>query len=194
MTHSPLNAQRRRLRIRILTVFAVPVIIASILLVFLFSLTVKEMMIDSAYANTESALQDKVLSEVEALLKNDEDKFVAAAKRVQNAKESGIRSILYRVLQSSEDLVDVYYGGNEGEFISARGVKLESGQAEYRTKAWYLESSRKRGLALTGPTIRKDFGKQVMTISYRSGIRIRSSAALWLPILTCTRFDFLLVL
>ncbi|OWV08086.1 MULTISPECIES: response regulator [unclassified Fibrobacter] len=166
MTHSPLNAQRRRLRIRILTVFAVPVIIASILLVFLFSLTVKEMMIDSAYANTESALQDKVLSEVEALLKNDEDKFVAAAKRVQNAKESGIRSILYRVLQSSEDLVDVYYGGNEGEFISARGVKLESGQAEYRTKAWYLEASRKRGLALTGPTIRKDFGKQVMTISY----------------------------
>lgn len=166
MTHSPLNAQRRRLRIRILTVYTVPVLVASILLVFLFSLTVKEMMIDSAYANTESALQDKVISEVEALLKSDEEKFMAAAKRVQNAKENAIRPHLYRLLQQNDELVDVYYGNKDGEFVSGKGIRLESGLTELRTKGWYLEASRKRGLALTGPTIRKDLGKQVMTLSY----------------------------
>lgn len=167
MTHSPLNAQRRRLRIRILTVYAVPVLVASILLVFLFSITVKNMMIDSAYANTESAMQDKVVSEVEALLKGKEDSFMAASKRVQQiSKESGIKSILYRHLQNSNDVVDVYYGNRDGEFISGRGVKLDRDNAELRTKAWYLEASRKRGFAVSGPTIRKDFNKQVMTLSY----------------------------
>ncbi|MCQ2103954.1 MAG: response regulator [Fibrobacter sp.] len=166
MTHSPLNAQRRRLRIRILTVYAVPVLIASILLVFLFSLAVKNMMIDSAYANTESALQDKVVSEVEALFKGDEERFLGSIKRIQNAKENALKPILTKQLQSSDDLVDVYYGNKDGEFISAKGFKLESGLTEHRTKAWYLEASRKRGLAISGPTIRKDFSKQVMTLSY----------------------------
>lgn len=166
MTHSPLNAQRRRLRFRILTVYAVPVLVASVLLVFLFSLTVKNMMIDSAYANTESALQDKVVSEVEALLRNDEEKVLSFVKRVQNSKESGLKPILSKLLQSSDNFVDVYYGNKDGEFISARGTKLESGQTELRTKAWYLEASRKRGVAITGPIIRKDLNKQVMTISY----------------------------
>lgn len=166
MVHSPLNAQRRRLSFRILTVYAVPVFFASFLLIILFSMTVKNMMIDSVYANTESALQDKVLSEVEALLKNDEDKFLNTVKRIQKSKENSLKSNLYRLMLSSDDILDVYYGNIEGDFFSSRGTKLESGQTEHRTKAWYLEASRKRGMAITGPTIRKDLSKQVMTMSY----------------------------
>jgi len=166
LTHSPLNAQRRRLRFRILTVYTVPVLVASILLVFLFSMTVKNMMIDSAYANTESALQDKVLSEVEALLKDDEEKFLNSVKRIQKQKDFALKPNLNKLLQSSDNFLDAYYGNVEGEFYSARGTKLESGNTELRTKAWYLESSRKRGMAITGPTIRRDLGKQVMTVSY----------------------------
>lgn len=123
-------------------------------------------MIDSAYANTEAALQDKVISEVEALLKKDEEIFQSYTKRVQNSKENALKPVLNKILQSSEDFVDVYYGNRDGEFVSARGSKLETGRSELRTKSWYLESSRKRGLAFSGPTIRRDFNKQVMTLSY----------------------------
>ena len=167
MTYNPLNAQRRRLRNRISMVYVLPSFAAAVILVIIFSYAVRAMLVDSAVANTESALHDRVQTEIEALLKEKEDNFLALSKRVQQInKDNALRPMLYKHSQGNDGIVDVYYGTREGDFVSAKGVKLESGKSEFRTTAWYLEASRKRGLAYTGPSIRKDLNKQVLTLSY----------------------------
>ena len=165
--NNELNAQRRRLRIRISMVYILPMLVASIALVFIFSVAIRAMLVDSAVAKSEKSLHDRVQTEIEALLKRDEEKFLGLAKRIQQStKDASIKGMLYRQVQSSEDVIDVYYGTREGDFLSAKNVKLESGKSEFRTTSWYLEASRKRGLAYTGPIIRKDLGKQALTLSY----------------------------
>ena len=67
MTHNSINAQRRRLRNRISMVYVLPTFIAAIVLVFIFSYAVRSMLVDSAVANTEKALHERVQTEVEAL-------------------------------------------------------------------------------------------------------------------------------
>lgn len=167
MTYNPLNAQRRRLRNRISVVYMLPTLLAAVAMVFIFSYAVRSMLVESAVANTESALRERVQSEVEAFLSGREEKFLATAKRVQQvSKDKSIRPILYKLTQSAEGIVDVYFGTTEGDFISGRGIKLESDLGEFRTKGWYLEASRKRGLAYTGPTIRKSLNRQVLSLSY----------------------------
>lgn len=167
MTYNPLNAQRRRLRNRISAVYMLPTLIAAVAMVFIFSYAVRSMLVESAVANTETALRERVQTEIEAFLKVREENFLTAAKRVQGVtKEKSIRPILYKQTQSAEGIVDVYYGTTIGDFISGRGIKLESDQTEFRTKGWYLEASRKRGLAYTGPTIRKSLNRQVLSLSY----------------------------
>ena len=167
MTYNPLNAQRRRLRNRISAVYMLPTLIAAVAMVFIFSYAVRSMLVESAVANTETALRERVQTEIEAFLKVREENFLTAAKRVQGVtKEKSIRPILYKQTQSAEGIVDVYYGTTLGDFISGRGIKLESDQTEFRTKGWYLEASRKRGLAYTGPTIRKSLNRQVLSLSY----------------------------
>lgn len=165
MIRNTLNAKRRRLRLRISLVYTVPVMVASIILVFLFYIFVRSTFITSAYSSTESALKSKVVFEVEKSLTNYEKDFFAFAKKVQQSRDAG-RSALSRQMSSSDGIVDVYYGSSKGEYTSARGAKLERGKSEFRTKAWYLESARKRGLAFTGPDMRSDVGKMTMTISH----------------------------
>ena len=148
-------------------VYVLPSFAAAVILVIIFSYAVRAMLVDSAVANTESALHDRVQTEIEALLKNNEDNFLTLSKRVQqNTKDNALRPMLYKHSQSNDGIVDVYCGSREGDFVSAKGVKLESGKTEFRTTGWYLEASRKRGLAYTGPSIRKDLNKQVLTLSY----------------------------
>ena len=168
MTHNPINAQRRRLRNRISMVYVLPTFMAAIVLVLIFSYAVRSMLVDSAVAKTEAALHERVQTEVEALLKNREDKFLSFSKRFQQiTKDNALRPMLYKqTQQGGEGIVDVYYGTKDGDFVSGRGLKLESGKTEFRTTGWYLEASRKRGLAYTGPTLRKDVNKQVLSISY----------------------------
>ena len=69
MTHSPLNAQRRRLRNRISMVYMLPTFLAAAILVIVFSYAVRSMLVESAVANTEAALHERVQTEVEALLR-----------------------------------------------------------------------------------------------------------------------------
>ena len=153
---------------RISMVYVIPMLVASVALVLIFSLTIRSVLVDSAVANTETALRDRVQTEIEALLKKDEEQFLSLAKRVQHvSKENAVKGILNRALQQSTyDIIDIYYGLRDGDYISAKGHKLESGNSEFRTTSWYLEASRKRGLAYTGPTIRRDLNKQVLTLSY----------------------------
>ena len=167
MTYNPLNAQRRRLRNRISMVYVLPTFLAAVILVIIFAYAVRAMLVDSAVANTETALHDRVQTEIEALLKENEDKFLNLSKRIQQAtKDNAIKPLLSKSIQGSEGIVDIYYGNRDGDFASGKGIKLESGKSEFRTTGWYLEASRKRGLAYTGPSIRKDLNKQVLTLSY----------------------------
>ena len=167
MTHNPLNAQRRRLRNRISIVYLLPSFVAAVVLVFIFSSAVRSMLVESAVANTETALRERVQTEIEAFLKVREESFLGVAKRVQQvSKDNAIRPLLYKQTQTSEGIVDVYFGTTDGDYISGRGLKLESGKTEFRTTGWYLEASRKRGLAYTGPTIRKSINRQVLSLSY----------------------------
>ncbi|MCQ2124143.1 MAG: response regulator [Fibrobacter sp.] len=168
MTHSPLNAQRRRLRWKISLVYTIPVLVAALILVFVFSSAVKDILVTSSYKSTEATLQDKVVNDLDGLLEKYKVSFLNAAKKMQAnvAKDMQSRPLLYRQYQSKDGIVDVYYGNKDGEFLSGRGIKLNTEKSEIRTKAWYLESSRKRGIAVTGPEVRSDINKQVMTISY----------------------------
>ena len=75
MTHNPLNAQRRRLRNRISMVYVLPTFLAAVALVFIFSSAVRSMLVDSAVANTETALRERVQTEIEAFLKVREERF-----------------------------------------------------------------------------------------------------------------------
>ena len=167
MTHNPLNAQRRRLRNRISMVYVLPTFLAAVALVFIFSSAVRSMLVESAVANTETALRERVQTEIEAFLKVREESFLGVAKRVQQvSKDNAIRPLLYKQTQTADGIVDVYFGTTDGDYISGRGLKLESGKTEFRTTGWYLEASRKRGLAYTGPTIRKNINRQVLSLSY----------------------------
>lgn len=148
-------------------VYAIPTLIVSVLLIFIFMSSVRSILIDSAVANTESALRNKVLTEVEALLTENETEFLSLIKRVQHDyKENIHKSQLSKLAQSSKKIVDVYYGSLDGNFVSAKNLNLEVDKSEFRTSSWYLEASRKKGLAYSGPYARKDIGKQVLTLSY----------------------------
>ncbi len=168
MTHSPLNAQRRRLRWKISLVYTLPIFIAAVVLVFIFYASVKNILVKSSYRATETALQDKVVNEMDVYLSNYQKSFMNVAKKVQQnmPKEAQSRPVMSRHYQGNDVILDVYYGNTSGDFISGRGTKLSDENAEVRTKAWYLEASRKRGIAISGPTLRTDIKKHVMTISY----------------------------
>jgi signal transduction histidine kinase/CheY-like chemotaxis protein len=144
-----------------------PTFVAAVALVFLFSTAVRSMLVESAVANTETALRERVQTEIEAFLKVREESFLGVAKRVQQvSKDNAIKPLLYKQTQTAEGIVDVYFGTTDGDYISGRGLKLENGKTEFRTTGWYLEASRKRGLAYTGPTIRKSVNRQVLSLSY----------------------------
>ena len=148
-------------------VYMLPAFLAAVALVFIFSSAVRSMLVESAVANTETALRERVQTEIEAFLKVREDGFLGVAKRVQQVtKDNAIRPLLYKQTQTAEGIVDVYFGTTDGDYISGRGLKLESGKTEFRTTGWYLEASRKRGIAYTGPTIRKSINRQVLSLSY----------------------------
>ena len=148
-------------------VYVLPTFLAAVALVFIFSSAVRSMLVESAVTNTETALRERVQTEIEAFLKVREESFLGVAKRVQQvSKDNAIRPLLYKQTQTADGIVDVYFGTTEGDYISGRGLKLESGKTEFRTTGWYLEASRKRGLAYTGPTIRKSINRQVFSLSY----------------------------
>ena len=103
MSRNPLNAQRRRLRNRISVVYMLPTLLAAVAMVIIFSHAVRSMLVDSAVANTETALRERVQTEVEAFLKVREEKFLTTVKRVQGVtKEKSIRPILYKQTQSAD--------------------------------------------------------------------------------------------
>ena len=141
-------------------------LVFTIVLVVVFSNFLKSTLITSSYSSSESKFQDKVVIDLELFFDKFEKQFKPLPKILQHTKESDIKKVLKKHQQSSPFIVDAYYGNRNGKFISAMDFKLDEGKKEFRTKTWYLEASRRKGLAITGPEINKNAKKRVLTYSY----------------------------
>lgn len=164
MTQSTLNDKRRHLSWRISLVYTVPVLIATVALILIFYFYIKSTLISSAYSSTENSFK-KNIRQCELFLQEKQEDFLKFQKKVQQPGKANLRSILAKQLQDDEDVSDVYYGSSNGEYTSAQGEKLEKTVSEVRTKGWYLEASRNKGIAITGPYIKPALKKNVLSIS-----------------------------
>ena len=166
MTPSPINDKKRHLSWRISLVYTIPMLVFTIVLVIVFSNYLKSTLITSSYSSSESKFQDKSVQDLELFFSKFEKQFKPLPQILQHTKETDIKKVLKKHQQSSPFIVDAYYGNRNGKFISAMDYKLDEGKKEFRTKTWYLEASRRKGLAITGPEINKNAKKRVLTYSY----------------------------
>ena len=166
MTRSPLNEKQRHLSWRISIVYAIPMLVFTIALVFVFSNYLKSTLISASYSSSESKFQDKVVADLELFFSKFEKQFRPLPQMLQHTKENDIKKVLKKHSMSSPYIVDTYYGGKNGKFYSAKDFNLDEDKKEFRTKTWYLEASRHRGLAITGPVINEKAKKRVLTYSY----------------------------
>ena len=166
MTHSPLNEKRRHLSWRISIVYTIPMLVFTIALVFVFSYYLKSTLISASFSSSDVKFQDRVVTDIDLFFSKLENQFKSVPQILEYTKENDIKKVLKKNLQLSPFIVDTYYGNTNGKYISARDFKLDEGKKEFRTKAWYLEASRRKGLAITGPEINDKARKRVMTFSY----------------------------
>lgn len=166
MTHSPLNEKRRHLSWRISIVYTIPMLVFTIALVFVFSYYLKSTLISASFSSSDVKFQDRVVTDIDLFFSKLENQFKSVPQILEYTKENDIKKVLKKNLQLSPYIVDTYYGNTNGKYISARDFKLDEGKKEFRTKAWYLEASRRKGLAITGPEINDKARKRVMTFSY----------------------------
>jgi len=141
----------------------VPLVVATVLLVFAFLFYLENTLVSTAYSSSELMLR-KTAETCENVFNTNKDEFtkILSGKGInkQNAK-----SILSKRIHKNADATDLFFGSVDGEYISARGYTLERGVSEFRTKDWYLEASRNRGVVITGPTYRRSLKKEVFTLS-----------------------------
>ena len=137
--------------------------VVALAMVFVFSFYLRNILIESSYTSTETLLK-KTVDETEEYINSVGTNFLQLPKKLAGvSKPANIKSILNRYAKN--DIYDAYYGMSDGTFYSAHDISLEAGNSEVRTKAWYLEASRNKGLAITGP-FEKKFGnekKNIMT-------------------------------
>ena len=141
-------------------------LIFTIALVFVFANYLKSTLISASYSSSEAKFQDKVIVDVDLFFSKIEKQFKLLPQIIQHSKEADVKKILKKQLLTGSYIVDAYYGNMNGKFISGRDFKLDEEKKEFRTKTWYLEASRHKGLAITGPTINEKAKKRVLTYSY----------------------------
>ena len=166
MTHSPLNEKRRHLSWRISLVYTIPMLVFSIVLVFVFSSYLKSTLVSASYSSSEVLFQEKVITELDAFFERTESQFRPLPQILQHSKDVDIKKALKKHFMSSPYIVDAYYGGMNGKFVSARDFKLDEEKKEFRTRSWYLEASRRMDLAITGPDVNENVKKRVLTYSF----------------------------
>ena len=159
-----MNSKRRKLSWRISIVYMVPLVVATVLLVFAFLFYLENTLISTAYSSSELHLR-KTVEACENILNKHQADFDKFISNVGTINKQNAKSILGKRVHKNEGVLDVFYGSVEGEYISGRGNSLDKGVSEFRTKDWYLEGARSKGVAITGPTMRKSLNKQVLTLS-----------------------------
>ena len=159
--------RKRRLRQRILWVYSLPTLLASILCFIAFVMYLRSFLLESAYTESRKTLV-QLTESFEKTINLYVVPFKEFQKKIQvrQPKNSSIRWELSNFPSRKAIIVDTYYGSSDGAYISGKGLKLDPGLAEPRTKAWYLEANRNRGLAFSGPNINWKGQKRVLTMSY----------------------------
>lgn len=164
MTRNLVNSKRRKLSWRISIVYMVPLVIAAVLLVFAFLFYLENTLISTAYSSSELRLH-KTAEACENILNKYQGDFGKFISNVGSINKQNAKATLGKRLLKDDYILDMFYGSSDGEYISVRGNTLDKDVSEFRTKDWYLEASRSKGIAITGPTMRKAFNKQVLTLS-----------------------------
>lgn len=130
---------------------------------FAFTAYMRSFLFESASAESGKSLQQISVS-LEQKLAFYAGHFESWRRTIQNKSSASIRSALSSEIHRRKT-VDIYYGTTEGTFISSRGFKRDPIHPEFRTKSWYLEPSRNKGLAYSGPSYNYSAKKRVLTIS-----------------------------
>ena len=164
MTRNLANSKRRKLSWRISFVYTIPLVVATVMLVFAFLFYLENTLISTAYSSSEIMLR-KTVESCEGILNTRQTEFSKFLSNVGTITKQNAKNVLTKRVLKNDDMVDMFFGSSDGEYISARGFALDKGVSEFRTKDWYLEASRNKGIAITGPTIRKSQNKEVLTIS-----------------------------
>ena len=129
--------------------------VVALAMVFIFSFYIRSVFIDSSYMSTESNLK-KTAADTENYIRGLSEDFIQLPRRLVGVtRTNAIKSQLVKHAQSKNGVHDAYYGASDGVFVSARDISLDKDNAEFRTKTWYLEAARNKGLAITGPTLKK---------------------------------------
>lgn len=134
------------------------------MLVFAFLFYLENTLVSTAYSSSEMMLR-KTVESCEGILNKRQTDFTKFLSNVGTITKQNAKNVLTKRVLKNDDMVDMFFGSSDGEYISARGFALDKGVSEFRTKDWYLEASRNKGIAITGPTIRKSQNKEVLTIS-----------------------------
>lgn len=164
MTRNLANTKRRKLSWRISFVYTIPLVVATVMLVFAFLFYLENTLVSTAYSSSEMMLR-KTVESCEGILNKRQTDFTKFLSNVGTITKQNAKNVLTKRVLKNDDMVDMFFGSSDGEYISARGFALDKGVSEFRTKDWYLEASRNKGIAITGPTIRKSQNKEVLTIS-----------------------------
>lgn len=164
MTRNLANTKRRKLSWRISFVYTIPLVVATVMLVFAFLFYLENTLVSTAYSSSEMMLH-KTVESCESIINKRQGEFAKYISNVGTVTKQNAKSLLTKRVLKKDDMVDMFFGSSDGEYISARGIALDKGVSEFRTKDWYLEASRNKGIAITGPSYRKSINKMVITIS-----------------------------
>ena len=134
------------------------------MLVFAFLFYLENTLVSTAYSSSEMMLH-KTVESCESIINKRQGEFAKYISNVGTVTKQNAKSLLTKRVLKKDDMVDMFFGSSDGEYISARGIALDKGVSEFRTKDWYLEASRNKGIAITGPSYRKSINKTVITIS-----------------------------
>jgi signal transduction histidine kinase/CheY-like chemotaxis protein/HPt (histidine-containing phosphotransfer) domain-containing protein len=142
----------------------IPLVVATVMLVFAFLFYLENTLVSTAYSSSEMMLH-KTVESCESIINKRQGEFAKYISNVGTVTKQNAKSLLTKRVLKKDDMVDMFFGSSDGEYISARGIALDKGVSEFRTKDWYLEASRNKGIAITGPSYRKSINKKVITIS-----------------------------
>ncbi len=155
--------RKRELSSRIIWVYTLPTLIAMILCFIAFTSYMRSFLFETAYKESSKTLQ-QISQSFEQKINTYTAPFTKFHKRIAHSLPSNLRSTLLSE-QKKLNNVDIYYGGADGYFVSARNLKRDPEHFEFRTKSWNLEPSRNKDLAYSGPTINYGAERRVLTIS-----------------------------
>lgn len=153
----------RELGSRIIWIYTLSTLVAMVICFFAFTAYMRSFLFETAFAESGKTLQ-QISETLERKLSTYAKRFESLPRQLQHKSNANIRSILSSEAQRRKS-VDVYYGATEGFFASARGFKRDPSHPEFRTKSWYLDPSRNKGLAYSGPQVNYSAKKRVLTLS-----------------------------